>query len=263
MISSMQAALIKKDLRAVTANKRALLVLFIVPLVMIVLLPSIFILSMAMPTSDSGDLEQMLALLPASVRTGSLSQMVVQLLLNNILPLFFLIIPVMVASVTAGSSFVGEKEKRTLETLLYSPLNLRQIFTAKVLASFILSMAVALVSFVLMLFVVEIETRIALGFFILPGINWLILLLFISPAIAMIAITLIVRGSAKAQTADEAQQKAVLLILPVVLLAAGQFSGVMLIGPLALLGLGVVLVAVAILALRGSVGKFQYEMLLK
>jgi ABC-type Na+ efflux pump permease subunit len=263
MIRSMQAALIKKDLRAVTSNKRTLMVLFIVPLTMTVLLPSIFIFSMAMSSSDATDLQKLLALLPASARIGGLNQMMVRLLLNNILPLFFLIIPVMVASVTAGSSFVGEKEKRTQETLLYSPLNLRQIFSAKVLATFILSMMIALISFVLMLFVVEIETRIALGFFMLPGINWPILLLLVSPAIALTAITLIVRGSAKAQTVDEAQQKSVLLILPVVLLASGQFSGVMLIGPWALLGLGVVLAAVALLALRGSVGKFQYETLLK
>ena len=263
MINSMQMALIKKDLMAVTANKRTLMVLFIVPLMMTVFLPSVFIFSMTMAPSDSGDLQNLLALLPASARTGSVGQMLVSLLINNILPLFFLIIPVMVASVTAGTSFVGEKEKRTLETLLYSPLNLRQIFSAKVLASFILSMMVALASFALMLVVVEIETRLAIGFFMLPGINWLILLVLVSPAIAMLAIILIVRGSAKAQTVDEAQQKSVMLVLPIVLLAAGQFSGVTLIGPWALLGLGVVLAAVALLALKGSVGRFQYETLLK
>jgi len=263
MIRSMQAALIKKDLRAVTDNKRTLTVLFIVPLMMTVVLPSIFIFAMGASSKDSGDLQNLLALLPAGARIGSLSQMMAHLLLNNILPLFFLIIPVMVASVSAGSSFVGEKEKRTLETLLYSPLNLRQIFSAKVLASFILSMMVSLISFVLMLLVVEIETRLALGFFMAPGINWLVLLPLVSPAVALIAIILIVRGSAKAQTVEEAQQKSVMLILPVVLLASVQFSGIMLIGPWALLGLGAALAVVALLALRGSVGKFQYETLLK
>lgn len=39
-----------------------------------------------------------------------------------------LMIPVMASSVMAASSFVGEKEKHTLETLLYSPLSLKQLF---------------------------------------------------------------------------------------------------------------------------------------
>ena len=37
----------------------------------------------------------------------------------------------MTASIMAASSFVGEKEKRTLETLLYSPLTVGQIFRAR------------------------------------------------------------------------------------------------------------------------------------
>jgi ABC-type Na+ efflux pump permease subunit len=259
----MQMALIKKDLRAVTANKRSMTVLFIVPLVMTVFLPSVFIFSMAMSPNESKDLQRLMALLPTGAQNGDPSIMMIQLLLNNILPLFFLIIPVMVASVTAGSSFVGEKEKRTLETLLYSPLTLRQIFSAKVLSSFILSMMVDLISFLIMLLVMETEIRLATGSFMLPGINWLILLVVVSPAIAIIAITLIVRGSAKAQTVEEAQQKSVMLILPIVLLAAGQFSGVMLIGPWALIVLGGILAVIALLALRGSVGRFKYETLLK
>ena len=50
-----------------------------------------------------------------------------------------------------------EKEKRTLETLLYCPLSLRKIFQAKVLASFLLSMTVSLFSFAAMLLVMETE----------------------------------------------------------------------------------------------------------
>ena len=66
------------------------------------------------------------------------------------MPLYFLIIPIMAATVMSATSFVGEKEKQTLETLLYCPLSLKQIFRAKVLASFLLSMLVSGISFVAM-----------------------------------------------------------------------------------------------------------------
>ena len=47
------------------------------------------------------------------------------------------------SSVIAASSFAGEKEKHTLETLLYSPLSLRQLFQSKILAGFSVGMMVS------------------------------------------------------------------------------------------------------------------------
>ena len=136
----------------------------------------------------------------------------------------------------AASSFVGEKERHTLETLLYCPMTLRQIFRAKVLAAFLLSMAVSLASFLVMCLVLEIEALALLGTLLLPGVNWLMMLFLLAPAVSMVAVTLIVRGSAKAKSVEESQQRAVFLVIPVVLLIVGQFTGVMLLSPWILLG---------------------------
>lgn len=78
----------------------------------------------------------------------------------------------------------------------------------------------------------------------------------------MIAVTLIVRVSAKAQSMEESQQSAVFLILPLVLLIAGQFSGVMLLSPLLLLALSLVCGVIAWLLLKKSMKRFSYELLL-
>lgn len=262
MLSHMQKALIKKDLRNVTSNKRLFSVMLIVPLVLTVVLPSIFILATIFAPEDAGDLQSLLDLMPQSEQTGDLSHMVISLVLNNIMPVFFLMIPIMAASVMAASSFVGEKEKRTLETLLYCPLSLKQIFNAKILASFILSMMVSLISFIVMILVVEAEILLTTGGIILPDIGWLVLMLLVSPAVSLIAIILIVRGSAKAQTMEESQQRSVFLILPIILLAMGQFTGIMLVDFWLLLGLGIICAAIALLAMKSSFRKFNYETLL-
>ena len=89
------------------------------------------------------------------------------------------------------------------------------------------------------------------------------LMLFIAPAISLVAIAVTVRGSAKAQTKEEAQQCAVFLIFPILALVIGQFSGVMLVNSWLLLGLGIVLAVLDILLLRGAARKFTYEKLLK
>jgi len=262
MMNSMQLALIKKDIRSITSNKRMFSVLLVVPLVMTVLFPSILILTAMFAPTETSDFESMLALLPPNLQGEELSQMIIRMIFNNIMPVFFLLIPIMAGSVMAASSFVGEKEKRTLETLLYSPLKLKQIFNAKIFASFVLSMAVSLLSFVVMLLVVETELQLVMGRMIFPDFSWLILMLLVSPALALIAITLIVRGSAKAQSMEESQQRSVFLIFPILMLAVGQFTGLMLVSTWLLLGLGILLAAIAWLSLKSSFKKFSYETLL-
>lgn len=255
-------AIIKKDLKSVMDNRRMFASLLIVPLVLVVFLPSLFLIMLRFAPADP-DMQKMLELLPAAMRQGDWQQAAAGLMVNFLLPSFFLMIPVMTASIMAASAFVGEKEKHTLETLLYCPLSVRQIFRAKVMASFLLSMLVSLISFAVMLLVTELESYFLLGTLLVPGINWLVILALVSPAISLIAVTLIVRGSAKAQTVEESQQSAVFLILPVILLVVGQTTGLMLVNGWVLLGLGIICGLIAFLMLKMCMGRFTYEMLLK
>ena len=255
-------SLMKKDFKGITANRRLFSAILIVPLVLTVFLPSLFIVLIHFAPDDP-DFQSLAGMLPQSLQGGSLEMTIAGLVLNYIMPLFFLMIPIMTASVMAASSFVGEKERRTLETLLYSPLSLKQIFRAKVAASFLLSMLVSFLSFFAMLVVVEAELFFLAGGLLLPGASWAAILLLVSPAISLIAVTLIVRRSAKAQSLEESQQGAVFLIVPVILLVTGQFSGVLLVSVWLLLGIGAVCALLAWLLLKSAMGKFTYEMLLK
>ena len=266
MINQMQMALIKKDIRGVTANRNLFLTLLVVPLIMTVVLPTIFILIVGLTPLDSADFQELLTILPEGT-LGSpdtdLREALIDSILNSMVPIFFLMIPVMASSVTAASSFVGEKEKRTLETLLYCPLSLRQILSAKVVSSLALSQFVSLVSFAALTLVVQTEIWLITRSLMLPGINWLVLLLVVSPSVSLVAITLIVRGSAKAKSTEESQQRSVFLVLPIVLLAVGQFSGILLVNAWLLLGLGVLFAAVGLILLRLSSAGFSYERLLQ
>ena len=71
------------------------------------------------------------------------------------------------------------------------------------------------------------------------------------------------RNSARAQSVEESQQSAVFLIIPVLLLIVGQFSGVMLLNVWILLGLSILCAAAAWLLMQRALGKFTYEMLLR
>ena len=256
------SAVIKKEVFSITSNSRLVSTSLIVPLVLTIVLPSVFVIAVHF-VPDDPDVLKLLELLPQEVGTVSVELAVIGLIFNYILPVFFLMIPIMTASVMAASSFVGEKEKRTLETLLYCPLSVKQIFQAKVLASFLFSMLVSLISFAAMLTVLELEVFFLTANLVVPGINWLIILALLSPAIALIAVTLIVKGSAKAQSMEESQQGAVFLIIPLLLLIVGQFTGALLLNVWILLGLSAVCAFLAWILLQRAMGRFTYEMLLR
>ncbi len=258
-----QLAVTKKDIRGVTLNKQVFAVLLIVPLALTIVLPSIFVLVTAFAPDAASDFQKILDMLPADNGARSQQQRIFGLILNNIMPVFFLMIPIMASSVMAASSFVGEKEKHTLETLLYSPLSLKQMFQAKILAGFSVGMMVSYISFAAMMLVLELEVFLLTGEAILPSSSWLAIMLPIAPAISIIAIAVTVRSSAKAQTIEEAQQRAVFLVFPILALLIGQFTGILLISAGLLWGVGAVLAALDVLLMRGAAGSFTYEKLLR
>jgi len=259
MVNSMQKALIKKDIGYVTSDKSQF-ALYLVPLVFLVAIPIIFFLIFNFAPHV---MQQILDILPMGRQFDAVDSYFVAYMLNSVMPVLFTMIPVMFASTMAASSFVGEKEKRTLETLLYCPLSLRQIYQAKVWASFLLSMIVTFVSFMIMLIVVIFGTRLTTGSVILPGLSWIFTVFLIAPAISVISIAFIVRGSAKAKTAEESFQGSVVFVLPLILIVIGQFAGVVMINMWYLMGAGVILCVTGAVMMRYCTGNFTYEVLLR
>ena len=68
-------------------------------------------------------------------------------LLNYTFLPFFLIVPVLVSTFIAANAVVGEKERGTLETLLYTPVTNRELVTAKLAGAFVPAALVTFGSF--------------------------------------------------------------------------------------------------------------------
>ena len=254
-------AIIKKDLQKIVSSRRMFIVLLVIPFMMTIIMPTIFLLVPYFAPEQNTEFEKLLELLPITEQSTDYHANMAGLILNHTLPVFFLIIPIMASTVMSAASFVGEKEKQTLETLLYSPLSLTQIFQAKAAASFLLSMLVSGISFLLMLIVRDTEIYVIAGLIILPGIQWLLVMLLLAPALSLIAVTLIVRISAKSQSMEDAQQAAVFLLLPILLILVSQFTGVFLISAWMLLGLGAICAVFAGFLLKRAMRRFTYESL--
>ena len=160
----------------------------------------------------------------------------------------YLIMPVFVPILVSSHAVAGEKEKRTLEPLLSSPVTPLELVIGKSLASLIPSVAVCLIAFVLLCIGVDVVAWPLAHEPVLPNVMWTFGVLVISPLFAFFGNGVAVLISARVGDSRLAQQLSGLLVLPLVGLAAGQFGGVLKAGPAyyALLGGFVLLLDVII-----------------
>ncbi len=249
-------AVARRDLSVVFRSSAVLLPLIIVPLVLLVVLPAAVGL-MARFGADallrSGDLETLLRNLPPPMLRSvaglePVGQVVVGFLAYLFAPMF-LILPLMVASVIAADSFAGEKERKTLEAVLYTPTTDLELFTGKLLAAFVPALAVTLAGLVLYATVADVAAYPYVHRLLLPNTLWMVLTLWVSPAVAGLGLGLTVVVSARVSSFQEAYQLGGVVVLPIVALVAGQAAGVLYLDvPLALLvGLGVWLLDVVLI----------------
>ena len=256
-------ALMRKDWRELARSKQAVTPLVVVPVLFAVVLPAAVILlgDNAALTSSVGGLQGFLDHLPARLipRTYSAQQSVVYAVIVYFMAPFFLIIPVMVASITASSSFVGEKERRTIEGLLYTPLTDRELVLGKVLVSVIPSVLLAWGSFGLYAGIVHLLAGPRLGGITFPTWTWVIIITALVPLIAFLATCLIVAVSGRSTTMQDAQGAAVLVVLPVVGLVVSQATGLLLFDTTIALVACVAVLVLDVVLFVAVVGRFRRE----
>ena len=135
----------------------------------------------------------------------------------SILGPVFMTMPILTASVIAADSFAGEKERKTSEALLTAPISIEDLLLGKILASLIPTILLTVGVFALYGSVVNALALHYLGRSILPTTPWLMMML-ISPLLALAAISIVVIISSHVRGTKEAQQITTLLILPVLIL---------------------------------------------
>ncbi|MHB9936840.1 ABC transporter permease [Clostridium sporogenes] len=260
-----EKALIYKDINEITSSKRVIIPMTIVPIVLIVIIPLTILIGANYIGNDSSMFTKIAPLikkLPSEYKTYTPAQLLIKVTMNFMFPSYFLIIPIMCSGVIGASSFVGEKEHKTLESLLYTPISMEQLLRAKILGVFVPSYIVTLISFIVFGIIFNIGGFIYFGRLIFPDVKWLIIILWISPAINLLSLIFTVMVSSKSDTFQEAQQVSGLLVIPVILILVAQMTGVLLLSKVVMLiGGGVILILDYILIKRIS-SKFIPEKLI-
>jgi ABC-2 type transport system permease protein len=255
-----------RDLTVVLRSRAVVLPIVIVPLVLFVGLPLLVAGAMAFGAGQLDELGQLIEVLPESMRRalgdGPLEQQLLVYVVEFQFASLFLIVPLMVAAVIAADSFAGEKERKTLEALLYTPTTDAELYIAKLLGPWIAAMAVVFVGFGLYAVSANLAAGAAAGRLLVVTPLWLVVVLWLSPAVAALGLGVLVQVSARVRGFQEAYQLGGLIVLPVVILMVAQLAGVVFLdaGLALIIGVAVWLVAATVLWL--GFGAFRRERLL-
>ncbi|MBI4494429.1 MAG: ABC transporter permease subunit [Chloroflexi bacterium] len=240
-----------KDLKEVRQNRSAWIPAIVVPLLFVVVLPLAIIVApsaaglpgeVLLPRQGPAGMPNPLPpALMAEVAGLDDMQAWVVLMAGYLLAPFFLVVPLMFASIVGADSFVGEKERKTLEALLYTPASDRELLVGKVLASVTPAVALAWLCFLAYGLVVNVASGPIMGRVWFPPPAWWPLMLWVAPAVATLGMAATVLISARVSTFMEAYQLSGSLVVLVVGLVLGQVAGLLLLNVETTLALGLAL----------------------
>jgi ABC-2 type transport system permease protein len=143
----------------------------------------------------------------------------------NFLMMFFILIPVIIPTVIASYSFVGEKLNKSLEPLLATPLTDAELLAGKSLSIFVPTMVVTWIAFIPFSFIVDLVAGPPLGFLPIPDALWLLGVFVLGPLFCILSILLSVMVSARVTDVRSSQQIGGLIVLPVVVFFVIAISG--------------------------------------
>jgi ABC-2 type transport system permease protein len=254
--------LIEKEFIDLARNRSALVPVVLVTLMALVLPFGIGVVVPALTGRGLGDDADLVKVSAAAGVHARLSNDAgVQLFLFQQFLMLFLLTPITGAMALAAHAIVGEKQARTLEPLLATPVTTFELLAAKVFGALAPTLAISLVGLALyaggiLLFA---EPGVAAA---MASTRTLMLVAVVGPAAALVSLQTAILISSRVNDARTAQQFGVLIIIPLTGVLVAQFTGSLWLSATALGLAGLGLLALwAILALL-SVVVFERESIL-
>jgi ABC-2 type transport system permease protein len=231
-------SLIKKDLLDIVRSKTLMVTLIIIPIIFSIVFPAVVVGGAQLFDIDkiAGEEGRKLVSTFVSSAMGSdisaytIEQQFVYIFINFLLPTLFLLVPIITAMTVAANSFVGEKERRTLESLLLSPISIKGLFFSKIIASCIPPFFVSLVSFLVCGILINSLAYSLFDRLIFPSANWVAMISCLSPMLILFTVLINILISSRVKTYQEAQNIGGIIVLPVIAMLVGQVSGLFFVG---------------------------------
>lgn len=254
---------IKKEWRITFSSMNSVLFVILVPLILT--LQALLYIYLAMRFAGAQALiktilgkgmENWLAAFPALQELPLIERF--QVFFFSQFPFYLLLIPALIAMSLATFSIIEEKQTRTLEPLLATPVRTWELLLGKSLAGAILALLMSWFCAGIFL----IATMWMGSANLLKSVwnaQWLISLFLLVPLVSLLSFLLGLIASSKAHDAKSAQNIALVIVLPVLAIIGVQLTGFLVFTPVRLLIVSVAMGMVNLLVLRVAVRLFQRE----
>lgn len=218
-----------KELREFRANPAAVLPVAIVILVCIAL-PFVVVIGIPQALGESLTQDRNLNQIVAAASRGGpglaglTPEAAVEAFLFQQFLLLFLMAPVLGAVSLAAYSVVGEKQGRTLEPLLTTPITAAELLVAKALAAFLPAIGIELVGLAAYVGLIALLAAPGVPASLLT-VRTLVLVALVGPAALLAAVQMTIAVSSRVNDPRSAQQIAALLVVPLAIMLVGQIAG--------------------------------------
>ena len=244
--------ILRKEFREII-QQRILLYSILLPPLLFVVLPLIF-LERSSNGSNAGSLH-----VPSlqGLTLHEYTQGVIGTAFSNVFILLSMIVP----SIIAAYSIIGEKSNRTLEPLLATPVRRWQLLAGKILAALLPAVLVTWVSGGLFIAELAIVTDANVVSHVVTG-GWLILFLAGTPLLGLIAVSVMTAISSRVNDTRTAQQLSIWAVVPIIGIILGELSGQFDLTVLVAVIACLILIPLTILLTWGAAQLFQRETIL-
>ncbi|MEZ5239490.1 MAG: ABC transporter permease subunit [Microthrixaceae bacterium] len=110
------------------------------------------------------------------------------------------VVPLTISTAVGAATIVGERERGTGEFLVHSPASTREIYLGKVIASVAPGYATTIVGFGLYSLMVNLVVGPDVGGWFFPTAQWWVMMLWIIPPFLLVALSLVLRLSARVRS---------------------------------------------------------------
>lgn len=221
----------RTDLRQLLASKDFIVPMALVACFFFVLMPLVLLFTIVQIGENPAILRvsETLDALPdkatASLRGDTASARTAYALAVYLFAPLAVIVPLMISTSVAAASLVGERERGTGEFLAHSPATTHEIYVGKLIASFIPGYTATLGGFAVYSLIVNSIVGPEVGGWFFPTVDWWLLMLWVVPPILVLALSIVLRLSARLRSTAAAQQAAGMVSLPTIIIAYTQSTG--------------------------------------
>ncbi len=254
-------AVVGRELLELGKNKLLVFTVFLPPLLLTVL-PLIMLAVLGSTGGTDArpeDVERLRALAPelANLRPGEL----IELMALQQFLLLYLMMPLIIPMTVAAFSIIGEKESRSLEPLLATPVTTGELLLGKSIAGVVPAMLATWLAYAIFF----VGARLVMPPPVYAGLlkpMWLIAVVVLAPLLALLSVSLGVLVSSRVNDTRVAQQIGGALVIPLILIGLAQTAGFILLNPLTFVAGSAAIAAVDAGVLVVSTRLFQRETIL-